>query len=120
MPLFSRSSFRTPKKPPRRKADSLPNIANLDDSLNFTSDSISLAPGAAPAVSMKLGAQEIFFENGEWVSSKLAKYFELTDCVYVLCVRHNVAYSETVRIEIAILENNTFHAIIIIQTATAC
>ncbi len=74
MPLFSRrSSFRTPKKAPRRKSDSVPNISALDDSFNFTSDSLSasLAPGAtAPAVTMKLGDHEIFFENGDWVSSK--------------------------------------------------
>ncbi len=73
MPLFSRrSSFRTPKKPPRRNSDSVPNISALDGSFNFTSDSLttSLAPGAAPAVAMKLGDHEIFFENGEWVSSK--------------------------------------------------
>ncbi|XP_064406202.1 protein chibby homolog 1-like [Halichondria panicea] len=93
MPLFSRSSFRTPKKPPRRKADSLPNISALDDSFNFTSDSmVSMTSGAVPAVSMKLGDQEIFFEKGEWVSSGGGKGPGSRD--FVRLQKQNVQLSE--------------------------
>ncbi len=78
MPLFSRSSFRTPKKPPRRNK-SLPNIAGLDDSLNFTTESIKLdveahAAGESTAQSsslvMKLGECALAFEDGQWVVGK--------------------------------------------------
>ena len=67
MPLFSRSSFRTPKKPPRRKSESLPNISQLDDTVNFSVDSMRLEGGAAAPVSMKLGNNELAFEDGQWV-----------------------------------------------------
>jgi hypothetical protein len=74
MPLFSRSTFRTPKKPPRRNK-SLPNIAGLDDSLNFTAESIKLdveahAAGenrAQSSLVMKLGEAALSFEEGQWV-----------------------------------------------------
>lgn len=77
MPLFSRSSFRTPKKPPRRNK-SLPNIAGLDDSLNFTAESIKLdveahATGESATQSslvMKLGDCAVSFEDGHWVVGK--------------------------------------------------
>lgn len=72
MPLFSRSSFRTPKKPPRRKADSVPNISTLglEDTLNFTADSARVEGGGAPAVAMKLGGYDVSFEDGQWLVSK--------------------------------------------------
>lgn len=80
MPLFSRSSFRTPKKPPRRNK-SLPNIAGLDDSLNFTTESIKLdaeahAMGESTTQSslvMKLGEAALAFEEGQWVVGELNK-----------------------------------------------
>ena len=67
MPLFSRSSFRTPKKPPRRKADSVPNLSSigLEDTLNFTVESTRGESGA-PAVAMKLGGCDVAFEDGQW------------------------------------------------------
>lgn len=73
MPLFSRSSFRTPRKPPRRNK-SLPNIPQLDDSLNFTSESIKLdsethAAGESAIQSslvMKLGDVALAFDDGQW------------------------------------------------------
>ena len=73
MPLFSRSSFRTPKKPPRRNK-SLPNISQLDDSLNFTAESIKL-DGAEETASqsslvMRLGDSTLSFEDGQWVLGK--------------------------------------------------
>lgn len=71
MPLFSRSSFRTPKKPPRRKADSVPNLSTLglDDSLNFTVESVR-GEGGPPPVSMKLDGYDISFEDGQWIVGK--------------------------------------------------
>ena len=68
MPLFSRSSFRTPKKPPRRKADSVPNLSSLglEDTLNFTVES-TRGEGSAPAVAMKLGGYDVTFEDGQWL-----------------------------------------------------
>ena len=70
MPLFSRSSFRTPKKPPKRRSESLPNIpAQLEDSMNLTVDTMKLE-GGTPAVSMKLGGCDINFEDGQWVVGK--------------------------------------------------
>jgi len=85
MPLFTRRpSFRTPKKPPRRNK-SLPDIPQLDDSLNFTSESIKLdaeahATGEAaaqPSLVMKLGDCALSFEDGEWVVGET--------CVMYLC-----------------------------------
>lgn len=66
MPLFRRSTFRTPRKPVRRRADSLPNLAQLDESL-LSMDSMRVE--AAP-VSMRLGDHEISFEEGQWVVCK--------------------------------------------------
>ena len=78
MPLFSRRpSFRTPKKPPRRNK-SLPNIAGLDDSLNFTAESMkldveALATGETTASSLvlKLGECAMSFEDGRWMTGRL-------------------------------------------------
>ncbi len=77
MPLFSRSSFRTPKKPPRRNK-SLPNISQLDDSLNFTTDSIKMDADAHAAgesatrssLVMRLGECAVAFEEGQWSVGK--------------------------------------------------
>ncbi len=79
MPLFSRRrlakpSFKQPKKPPRRNT-SLPNISQLDDSLNFTTESIKLdaevhATGESATQSslvMKLGDSALSFEDGQWL-----------------------------------------------------
>ena len=68
MPLFSRSSFRTPRKPPRRKSESLPNIAHLDDPSLYSAEGIKLEEGGP--ITMKLGGQEISFEDGQWVVGK--------------------------------------------------
>ena len=82
MPLFSRSSFRTPKKPPRRKTDSVPNLSSLglEDTLNFTVES-TRGEVNAPAVAMKLGSYDVTFEDGQWLvceyytgGSSLANY----------------------------------------------
>lgn len=72
MPLFSRSSFRTPKKPPRRKADSVPNLSavGLDDTLNFTAESSVRREGGPPPVSMKLDDYNVSFEDGQWTIGK--------------------------------------------------
>ena len=64
MPIFSRSSFRTPRKPARRKGGSLPNISQLDDTA-FSVDSLRL-DGGGP-VTMRLGGHEFIFEDGHWV-----------------------------------------------------
>ena len=73
MPLFSRSSFRTPKKPPRRKAESLPNISHLEDSI-LSADSMRLEhtarEGHQPPIAMKLGDHEASFEDGQWLVCK--------------------------------------------------
>lgn len=63
MPLFSRSSFRTPRKPVRRKGGSMPNISQLDDTA-FSVDSLRIDGGP---VTMKLGGHEFAFEDGQWV-----------------------------------------------------
>ena len=63
MPIFSRSSFRTPRKPVRRKGGSLPNISQLDDTA-FSVDSLRLDGGP---VTMKLGGHEFIFEDGQWI-----------------------------------------------------
>lgn len=68
MPLFSRSTFKTPRKPPRRKSESLPNISRLDESI-FSADSMRLE-GGGEDVTMKLGGHEIAFEDGQWVVGK--------------------------------------------------
>ena len=73
MPLFNRSTFRTPRKPSRRNK-SLPNIVQLDDSLNFTSESIKLdsethAAGLSTVQSplvIKLGDVTLAFDEGKW------------------------------------------------------
>ena len=92
MPLFTRrTSFRTPKKPPRRNK-SLPNIAQLDDSLNFTTESIKLdveahATGETQAgLVMKLGDCALSFEEGKWVvgeSTRLIRLHNLTQNCYI-------------------------------------
>ena len=72
MPLFSRSSFRTPKKPPRRKADSVPNLSTVgldDTALSFTVGSMR-GDGDVPAVTMKLGGYDVSFEDGQWLVCK--------------------------------------------------
>lgn len=70
MPLFSRSSFRTPRKPVRRKGGSMPNISQLDDTA-FSVDSLRL--DGAP-VTMKLGGHEFTFEDGQWVVGGFLRY----------------------------------------------
>ena len=90
MPLFSRSSFRTPKKPPRRNK-SLPNIAGLDDYLNFTAESIKLdaeahATGETTTQSslvMKLGEAALSFEDGQWIAGKSEQCLNITNWVVV-------------------------------------
>lgn len=78
MPLFQRkTSFKTPKKPPRRNI-SLPNVSQLDDSLNFTTESIKQdaevhATGESATQSslvMKLGDNALSFEEGQWLLGK--------------------------------------------------
>ena len=63
MPIFSRSSFRTPRKPVRRKGGSLPNISQLDDTA-FSVDSLRLDGGP---ITMKVGGHEFIFEDGQWI-----------------------------------------------------
>ena len=75
MPLFSRSSsFRTPRKPPRRNK-SVSSIPQLEDSFNFTTDTIGLdtsTVGAAGSLTMKLGDVTLGFNQGNWSVGKLA------------------------------------------------
>lgn len=69
MPLFSRSSsFRTPKKPPKRNK-SVSSIPNLEESLNFTTDTIGLdssTHATAGSLTMKLGDITLGFNQGNW------------------------------------------------------
>lgn len=76
VPLFSRSSFRTPRKTPKRNK-SLP---NLDESLNYTAESIkaeadeyrpgesTYATGGQSALVMRLGDHTLAFEDGQWTA----------------------------------------------------
>lgn len=63
MPLFSRSSFRSTKKPPRRKSSSLNNVSALSES-TYSLQDLQLQSGP---VTLKLGGQELVFEKGEWL-----------------------------------------------------
>lgn len=66
MPLFSRSSFKSGKKPSKRKSASLSNLSSLDESTYSVQD-LNLDAGK---VSMKLGTHEVAFEDGHWVVSE--------------------------------------------------
>lgn len=66
MPLFSRPSIRSGKKPVKRKSASLTNIATLDESTYSVKD-LKLDGGQ---LVMKLGEHELSFVDGEWVTSK--------------------------------------------------
>ncbi|XP_065898512.1 protein chibby homolog 1-like [Dysidea avara] len=63
MPLFSRSSFRSTKKPPKRKSSSLTNVSALSES-TYSLQDLQLESGP---VNLKLGGQELVFEKGEWL-----------------------------------------------------
>ena len=67
MPLFSRSAFKSTKKPPRRKSSSLTNVSTLSESTYSLQD---LQLESRP-VTLKLGGQELVFEKGEWLMGKL-------------------------------------------------
>ena len=66
MPLFSRSSFKSTKKPPRRKSSSLNNVSTLTES-TYSLQDLQLESGP---VTLKLGGQELVFEKGEWLVGK--------------------------------------------------
>jgi hypothetical protein len=69
MPLIKRSPFQTVKKPPKRRTASLPNISNLDET-QYSLNDFKIDGG--PVV-LKLGAQELVFDNGQWNSSSATK-----------------------------------------------
>ena len=74
MPLFSRSSFKSTKKPPRRKSSSLNNVSTLTES-TYSLQDLQIESGP---VTMKLGGQELVFEKGEWlVGNSLVDRFSL-------------------------------------------
>ena len=94
MPLFSRkASFKTPKKPPRRN-QSLPNVSQLDDSLNFTTESIKLdaeahATGESATQSslvMKLGDTALSFEEGQWLVG------EVVITIIIVLLNHHLTF----------------------------
>ena len=66
MPLFTRSSFRSGKKPTKRKSVSLSNLSSLDDTTYSVQD-LHLEGGR---VAMKLGGHDMAFEDGQWVIGK--------------------------------------------------
>ena len=73
MPLIKRSPFQTVKKPPKRRTASLPNISNLDET-QYSLNDFKIDGG--PVV-LKLGAQELVFDNGQWNSSSATSVFRM-------------------------------------------
>lgn len=92
MPLFSRSSFRSAKKPPKRRSGSLTNVSTLSES-TYSLQDLQLESGP---VTLKLGGQELVFDKGEWLIGK--QYFSVS-CVAqysVLCMFVNVTIGNVV------------------------
>ncbi|XP_065846706.1 protein chibby homolog 1-like [Oscarella lobularis] len=66
MPLFGRNKGFTPaQKAPRRKAASLTNLTSLDDSV-YSQDDLQLDHDGP--VRVRLGGQELVFEDGNWIA----------------------------------------------------
>ena len=66
MPLFSKTTFRSGKKPVKRKSVSLSNISSLDESVYSVND-LKLESGP---LTLRLGEHELMFNKGQWISSK--------------------------------------------------
>lgn len=65
MPLFSKTHFRSGKKPVKRKSVSLSNISSLDESVYSVND-LKLESGP---LTLRLGEHELMFNKGQWISS---------------------------------------------------
>lgn len=63
MPLFSKATFKSGKKPQKRKSVSLSNISTLDES-TYSNNDLKIEAGP---LSLKLGGSELVFEKGQWV-----------------------------------------------------
>ena len=79
MPLFNRSSFRSGKKPIKRKSASLSNLSSLDES-TYSVQELHLDGGK---VAMKLGGHDMAFEDGQWVVSKCRNWFSSVKSPYL-------------------------------------
>ncbi len=74
MPLFSKNTFRSGKKPLKRKSVSLSNISSLDES-TYSINDLKLEAGP---LTLKLGESELVFEkNGRWVQGEIKKLTDL-------------------------------------------
>ncbi len=67
MPLFSKGTFKSGRKPQKRKSASISNISSLDE----TTYSINDLKIEAGPLAMKLGETELVFEKGQWIQSML-------------------------------------------------
>ena len=103
MPLFSRNSFRSGKKPLKRKSVSLSNISSLDES-TYSINDLKLEAGP---LTLKLGESELVFEKGQWVQGEVTTthlhyYFGICVChTYNLC-KVTDTYSVWIRLGIKI------------------
>lgn len=79
MPLFSRSTFRSGKKPTKRKSASLGNISSLDET-TYSANDLKLEAGP---LTMRLGGHELNFEKGQWMISKKEHYIYLSTKFYI-------------------------------------
>lgn len=67
MPLFSRSGFKSGKKPVKRKSFSLGNLSSLDETTYSIND---LKLDSAGPLTMRLSGHEFVFTKGQWVLGK--------------------------------------------------
>ena len=77
MPLFSKTHFRSGKKPVKRKSVSLSNISSLDESVYSVND-LKLESGP---LTLRLGEHELMFNKGQWISSKKKTYIYIYNVV---------------------------------------
>lgn len=68
MPFFGKNKGFTPsQKTPKRKSASLSNLTSLDDSV-YSQNELHL-DGGGP-VRVRLGGQELVFEDGNWIAGE--------------------------------------------------
>ena len=67
MPLFSKNSFKSGKKPTKRKSASLSNISSLDES-TYSVNELRLEAGP---LTLKLGGSELMFDKGNWIPGEI-------------------------------------------------
>jgi hypothetical protein len=66
MPLFGRNKGFTPsQKAPKRKSASLTNLSSLDETV-YSQNELQLDSGGP--VRVRLGGQELVFEDGHWIA----------------------------------------------------